>query len=152
PKLDLSNELYGWPQVIAAVREEARATGLSRDEQNAVVIVGPHWVICAQLEAALRGELPVGCDTPIPDDFDTWWPRARWRAADVVVWVHDARFGAPVLATHAPLRAREVQVRRDGRVVRTFKITVLARRALATSAFTPPPSPRDRPRGAARDL
>ncbi len=99
--------------------------------------MGPHWVICAQLEAALRGEWPVGCDTPVRDDFDGWWPRRVWRQADVIVWVSDARFepatGEPsyagILGTHAPLRTRELGVERGGRTVRTFTVTVLSRRA-----------------------
>jgi hypothetical protein len=88
-------------------------------------------VVCAQLEAALHGDPLVGCDTPIPDDFDGWLSRDRWRAADTIVWVTDARFGpAPDLPTHATLRSRQVRVQRAGRVVRTFTISVLTRRAL----------------------
>jgi hypothetical protein len=102
-------------------------------------VAGPHWVICAQLDAALRGEWPVGCDTPVRDDFDTWWPRAQWKEAEAIVWVSDARFEpwpdvpsyAPLLATYVPLRARDVRIDRAGRVVRVFTITVLARRARA---------------------
>jgi hypothetical protein len=131
PRLDLSNELVGWPEVIAAVREEARAASPEPGDPSSqdLAVVGPHWVICAQLEAALRGDLRVGCNTPIPDDFDTWWPRARWRAADLVVWVTDRRFGPPALATHDALRSREVRIERAGRTVRVFTITVLASRA-----------------------
>ena len=134
PRLDLGNELLGWPQAVAAVREEAAAVsvvGAPGVEATDLSVVGPHWVICAQLEAALRDDLRVGCDTPMTDDFDGWWPRARWRAADVVIWVDDGRFGPPALASHAPLRQREVRIERAGRPVRIFTITVLARRAQA---------------------
>jgi hypothetical protein len=133
-RLDLSNELYGWPEVVAAVREETRALsvgGPDDPEHEDLSLVGPHWVICAQLEAALRDELRVGCNTPIADDFDTWWPRARWRTADVIVWVSDARFGPPSLTSYAPQRQRLVRIERAGRTVRLFTITVLARRAQA---------------------
>lgn len=134
PRLDLSNELFGWPEVVAAVREEAVA--FTPDEPvgagpENLAVVGPHWVICAQLEAALRDELRVGCNTPILDDFDAWWPRARWRAADVVVWVSDGRFGPPALDSHRALRSREVRIERAGRTIRVFTITVLASRAQA---------------------
>ncbi|HEY8041153.1 MAG TPA: hypothetical protein VIF15_15205, partial [Polyangiaceae bacterium] len=139
PRLDLTNELYGWPRVIAAVREEALESWSPGAERGEVVVAGPHWVVCAQLEAALRGEWPVGCDTPVHDDFDTWWPRARWKEADAIVWVSDARFEpwpeipsyAPLLSTYVPLRSRDVRIDRDGRVVRVFTITVLVRRARA---------------------
>jgi hypothetical protein len=127
-RVDLANELYGWPDVASAVRLEAEA---GRTPVSDLVVVGPHWVVCAQLEAALRGDPPVGCDSPVPDDFDGWLPRDRWRAADTIVWVTDARFGPPPdLPTHAMLRSRQVRVRRAGRVVRTFTISVLTRRAL----------------------
>jgi hypothetical protein len=129
PRLDLANELYGWPDVMRVVREEERvATAIPGYERGDVAVVGPHWVICAQLEAALRGELPVGCDTPIRDDFDDWWPRDLWRRAYVVVWVTDTRFSAaPALPQHATLRTHEVRVERGGRIVRIFTVAVLVR-------------------------
>jgi len=131
-RLDLANELRGWPQAVHAVREEALAAWPPGSERGDVVVVGPHWVVCAQLEAALRGDVPVGCDTPVPDDFDAWWPRARWRHADTLLWVSDRRFGPPPeLPAYVPVRTREVPVERDGRTVRVFTITVLARRAQA---------------------
>jgi hypothetical protein len=130
-RVDISNELLGWPEAVAAVREEARAVDVPGAQRGDVVVVGPHWIVCAQLEAALRGELPVGCDTPVQDDFDAWWPRARWRDADVVVWVRDTRFQPPSLPAFSPLHEREVRVVRAGRTVRVFTITVLGRRASA---------------------
>jgi hypothetical protein len=129
-RFDLTNELYGWEPVVSAVRTEAFGEGAPRKSDT--VVVGPHWVICAQLDAALRGEVPVGCDTPIPDDFDVWLPRDRWRAADSIVWVTDTRFGPPPdLPTHAVVRTRHVHIRRGGREVRLFTVTVLERRAEA---------------------
>jgi hypothetical protein len=130
-RVDISNELYGWPAAVAAVREEAAAAWTPGSEHGDVVVAGPHWVICAQLDAALRGALPVGCDTPARDDFDAWLPRSRWHEADVVVWVDDGRFGPPSLPGHVPYRSRRTTVVRAGRVVRTFTITVFARRAAA---------------------
>jgi hypothetical protein len=130
--LDLANELYGWPEVLRAVREEALGEWAPGSERGDVVIAGPHWVICAQLDAALRGEVPVGCDTPERDDFDDWWPRTRWRRAEAVVWVSDARFGPPPsLPAHAVVRMRDIRIFRGGRLVRVFAVAVLARRAAA---------------------
>jgi hypothetical protein len=131
-RLDLSNELRGWPEVVAAVREEVLLAQGPAEAPDDVAVVGPHWVVCAQLEAALRGAVPVGCNTPVPDDFDRWWPRERWRTADSIVWVSDARFGpAPPFPSRALLRSRDVRVVRDGRVVRAFTVAVLTRRAPA---------------------
>jgi hypothetical protein len=144
-KLDITNELYGWPEVLGAVRSAvALAPAASFGD---VAVVGPHWVVCAQLEAGLRGDVAVGCNTPVPDDFDGWWPRARWRTASTIVWVSDARFGRPPpLPWHAPVRTIPVTIVRAGRVVRRFVITTLSRRA---SALGPPAS--GPPRGEARD-
>jgi hypothetical protein len=132
PRLDLANELYGWPQAVRAVREEALSSSTPGAARGEVSVVGPHWIVCAQIEAALRGEFAVGCDTPVRDDFDDWWPRARWKSADVIVWVTDARFGPPPsLPDYALQRLRHVTLERGGRAVRVFTIAVLARRQLA---------------------
>jgi hypothetical protein len=129
-RFDLANELYGWEPVVRAVRSEALPGPGPRP--SGVVVVGPHWVICAQLEAALRGDAPVGCDTPVPDDFDAWLPRERWRNADSIVWVTDTRFGPPPdLPAYGVVRTRHIHVRRGGKEVRLFTITVLERRAEA---------------------
>jgi hypothetical protein len=130
PRIDIANELYGWPDVVAAVRSvvsDTPSTGFGD-----VAVVGPHWVICGQLEAALQRQVPVGCNTSIPDDFDDWWPRRLWFQAHTIVWVSDARFGPPpLLPWHAPVGSRTVEIRRGGRVVRTFTITTLSRSARA---------------------
>jgi hypothetical protein len=131
PRLDLSNELFGWPEAVAAVRQEAADASAFETEGGRLAVVGPHWVICAQLEAALGRALPVGCATPVRDDFDDWWPRDRWRRAEILLWVHDGRFGPPALPSHVPLRTREVRIDRAGVTVRVFTITILARRAQA---------------------
>jgi hypothetical protein len=131
-RLDLANELVGWPDAVSAVLKESIAVWTPGSQRGSVAVVGPHWVVCAQLEAALRGELPVGCDTPVRDDFDDWWPRTRWRDADTIIWVTDDRFGPPPsLPSHALLRVQRVAIERGGRVARVFTIAVLSRRAQA---------------------
>jgi hypothetical protein len=131
-RLDLANELYGWQPVLRAVRRETLTPWGPGSPGRDIVVVGPHWVICGQLEAALRGEASVGCNTPVRDDFDAWLPRARWRSADTIVWVTDTRFGPPPdLPTHAVVRTSHVQIRRADVVVRVFTVTVLERRAEA---------------------
>jgi hypothetical protein len=132
PKLDITSELYGWPDVTQQVKNEITASRSSLGASDELAVVGPHWVLCAQLEASLEGEVRVGCNTPVPDDFDRWWPRERWRRAELVVWVTDARFGPPPeLPGHVLLRSREIPIRRSGRVIRVFTVAVLTRSALA---------------------
>jgi hypothetical protein len=131
-RVDIANELRGWPEAVHAVREEALAAFIPGSERGDLVVVGPHWVICAQLDAALGGEIAVGCDSPLRDDFDSWWPRARWRRAETILWVSDTRFGAPPsLPAFAAQRVREVPIARGARTVRLFTVTVLTRRAPA---------------------
>jgi hypothetical protein len=127
-RYDIANELYGWPEVSTVVRDVVAAQASPGLE--GVSVVGPHWVICAQLDADLRGDVHVGCDTPIRDDYDGWWPRAEWRRSEAIVWVTDDRFCAPPeLPLHALYSVRRVAVRRGGRVVRNFTISVFVRRA-----------------------
>jgi uncharacterized protein (DUF983 family) len=130
PKTDIANELHGWPQVIREVLRQTEAQSTPVTARGDVVVVGPHWVICAQLEAALKGDPPVGCDTPVRDDFDTWWPRDSWQHADAIIWVTDARFGPPPrLENYALLRTAQIRVMRGGRVARFFTVATLTSRS-----------------------
>jgi hypothetical protein len=133
PRFDIANELFGWPRVIDAVREEVTAETTPLTEFGDVAVVGPHWVICAQLEVGLRrrgADVPVGCETPTGDDYAEWWPRRRWTSADSIVWVSDGRFeNLPDLAAYRVDRARHIDIWRDGREARRFVILVLTRRA-----------------------
>lgn len=132
-RADLARELYGWPDVAAAVREESLALAAGDLEARDVVVVGPHWTLCAQLAAALEDRL-VGCATPVPDDFDGWLPRNRWRSAARVIYVTDDVFGGDgtrVLPSHAIVSERTVEVRRGTKVARRFRLVSLARRQLA---------------------
>ncbi len=134
PKLDITSELYGWPEALHVVDDEVEALQppSSSVPDGGLAVVAPHWVMCAQLEAGLGGRAPVGCNSPMTDDFDQWWPRSRWRNASVIIWVTDSRFGPPPsLARFAQVRSREVPIRRAGRVVRVFVVTILTRTALA---------------------
>ena len=132
---DITSELYGWPDALAEVRRvviESRAPG---SERRDLVVVGPHWVVCAQLEAALshyKGAPPVGCATPIRDDFDDWYARDKWQRAETLVFVTDTRFAfdAAAFPKHVEARREEVRVERGGRTARVFTIVVLARRTV----------------------
>ncbi|HQY63192.1 MAG: hypothetical protein IPF92_03660 [Myxococcales bacterium] len=123
PRFDIANELYGWPRALEAVAEAA---------EPGDVIVGPHWTICAQLHAGQRN--PVGCATPIRDDFDAWLPRAEWARAPRVLFVTDNRFSvnaSDVLPGYMRVQERHISIFRGGRRVRVFAITTLERSAHA---------------------
>ncbi len=132
PRFDIANELYGWPRAVQAVSQVVAAERARSDES--IVVIGPHWTICAQLHAALRDEVPVGCNTPVRDDFDGWLPRSNWRNADKLLLVTDNRYPEDARALF-PERAQtlslQVTVMRGGRVARVFTLTLLERRGAA---------------------
>jgi|GEM_PF-459189 len=134
PKADIASELYGWPQAAGAIRDQMALAATPFDpEGSEVVVIGPHWTVCAQLHAALPG-VRVGCATPIPDDFDRWLPRDTWRHADNVLFVTDNRFGgdgADQLPAHVRVSQSRVRTLRGGRTARVFDLYLYSRRQRA---------------------
>lgn len=129
-KADIASELYGWPTAIDSVREQMALAATPFDpEGREVVVVGPHWTVCAQLHAALAG-VRVGCATPIPDDFDRWLVRDAWRKSENVLFVTDARFpgdGAEQLPAHVRIAQSRVRIIRGGRTARVFDLYLYSR-------------------------
>ena len=58
PRVDGDDLAGGWPEVLVAVRQEVATASASSSGFGDVVVVGPHWVICAQLEAQLGDDPP----------------------------------------------------------------------------------------------
>lgn len=138
---DLRAELYGWDELHRAL-EAARAEVCAEDgcAEGEPTFVGPHWVICAQVEAGRSARrmapLPVGCGPPIGDDFDRFHPRRSWQKASVVLFVTDDRFTAAPLALlpgHVEHARREVPIVHNGAVLRVFRIVTLKRTTFAAT-------------------
>lgn len=130
-QIDIANELYGWPQATQAIREEIDPL---RNPHDSVVVLGPHWTVCAQLQAALGEGAHVGCASPSRDDFDDWLPRKTWQAADRILFVTDQRFPVDVekmFPAHARTSQTHVTTLRGGRIVRVFTLTMIERRGAA---------------------
>jgi hypothetical protein len=130
-RFDLANELYGWPAVVDGIRDMANAHRREAQDPHDLVVVGPHWVICAQVEARLRGELPVGCAGPFAADFAYWNPRARWDHAALLIYVRDARFpidGEILFPDRVRIDGRTLDQYRGGRLARSFTIEVWSTR------------------------
>lgn len=125
PKLDIANELHGWPTATAAIREQMASVATPYDpEGHDTVIVGPHWTVCAQIQASLP-HAHVGCATAMRDDFDDWLPRETWRRAHHVLFVTDNRFGgdgAGELPSHVRTGQSRVRILRGGRPARVFEL------------------------------
>jgi hypothetical protein len=130
-RVDLANELYGWPEAIDSIREIAKARRREAPDPLDLVVVGPHWVICAQIEARLGGELSVGCAGSEPADFAYWNPRARWAHAALLIYVTDARFpidGGALFPDRACVDSRRLDQYRGGKLARSFTFEVLSLR------------------------
>jgi hypothetical protein len=125
-RYDLANDLYAWEPAGALLEESVARAFL--EARTLPVVVGPHWIVCAQAHAKLELRVPVGCNTALRDDFDRWLPRKRWIHAPVVLYVHDSRFEVQPeleLPGRVATRQSEVEIVRGGRVVRTIWVTRL---------------------------
>ena len=120
-RLDIANELYGWPEVVRGVRDEiaAQAPAVRSDD---VAVVGPHWVICAQLEAALARRPRRLRHAAFPTTSTAGGRASVGARRTSIVWVSDARFGPPRRRCRCTRRCetRTVAIERGGRVVRTL--------------------------------
>jgi len=130
PRYDLANDLFAWRAGMPLVRR-ALVQSLAPDEPP-VVVVGPHWTVCAQLHADLPASVLVGCEGDIPDDFSRWLPQSTWEQAPVILYVTDDRFGGE---TDFPNRRADavwhVDVMRGGVPVRRIFVERLVAKANA---------------------
>ncbi|MBI2895250.1 MAG: glycosyltransferase family 39 protein [Deltaproteobacteria bacterium] len=108
PKVDIANELHGWPAVARAVRRARRPGDL---------VAAGHYTMCAQLEVSL-GDPNVRCMTGEVDDWDLWG-RGRLPDRAPTIFVSDERY--PTVPRGARL-VDVVRVRRGGREVRAFRL------------------------------
>src|SRR5690606_25860782 len=83
PRYDLTNDLYAWGPgrrlLTQAVDDVVARTG-----RLPAVVGSPHWMICAQAQVALGKRVGVGCNSPLPTDFERWTPTERWRDAPTI--------------------------------------------------------------------
>jgi hypothetical protein len=126
PRYDLTNDLHAWGPGRRLLEDSVEAA--MGDTHELPVIVGPHWTVCAQAQAAVGHRVPVGCNGPVRDDFDRWLPRSRWLAARTVLYVHDDRFAVDPgheLPQRQVTAVSKVGIRRGGRLIRTIHIARL---------------------------
>jgi hypothetical protein len=128
-RYDLANDLYAWQTGLALLHQS-----LDASPSPHVVVVGPHYSICAQLHAGLGPSVPVGCDAALRDDFADWLPRSTWQSAPVVLYVTDDRFGesGPDLPNRTVDGVWSAGVTRAGMVVRRIRVSRMVRRGVAT--------------------
>jgi len=128
PRYDLVNDLYAWRSGTPLVEQALQQV---RDaEIDTVTVVGPHWVVCAQVQAALGRTARVGCETPEGDDFQRILPRSAWERDAVLLYVTDDRFPVDLPARFPDRTVTGVSrasVRRGGVVVRTIRVIQLGR-------------------------
>jgi hypothetical protein len=142
-RYDLANDLFAWRPGMQVVRR-ALVQSLAPDEPP-VVVVGPHWTVCAQLHAELPASVLVGCDGEIPDDFTRWLPPSTWDQAPVILFVTDDRFGSETRLSHRRVDATwHVDVMRGGVPVRRIVVQRLVANADALLSPTIAPQSPDR--------
>ena len=131
-RLDLANELYGWPEVAADVRraieEERRPAHRAGGHRRRRPAVDGRRT--ASRAALARGR-PRRCVGPNAADFSTWHPPTRWARAELVVLVYDNRAPADcpsLFPDRALLTSHTHRIVRGGQVARVFTIEVLSRR------------------------
>lgn len=129
PRYDLTNDLYAWGPgkrlLNQAVDEVVQKTG-----RLPAVVGSPHWMICAQAQVALGKRLGVGCNSPLPTDFERWTPAERWRDAPTILLVQDSRYPIDLAADYpsrSMTRSWRTQILRGDLEVRTLTITQLDR-------------------------
>jgi hypothetical protein len=130
-KVDIANELFGWSKAAQHVTEIAQEADTELGMHLDTWVVGPSWMVCAQLQAAMP-EMHVGCATDERTDFDDWAPRTKWEHADVIVFVTDDRMPVEpekLIPTFHVGRTERITLIRGGRIVRTFRVSFLEKRA-----------------------
>lgn len=135
PRYDLTNDLRAWRVGLPLVEEELEDAG----DPDGVAVVGPHWVICAQLHAGLGAGIPVGCRTPAGDDFQRWYPESTWKDRATLLLVTDDRFpvdASSLFPDRELTRVRSARAYFGGVAVRTLRVSRLEARP---PGATPPP-------------
>ena len=130
-KVDIANELFGWSKTAQHVTEMAQEADSELGMRLDTWVVGPSWMVCAQLQAALP-DMHVGCATDERTDFDDWAPRPKWEHADVILFVTDDRMPIEpekLIPTFHVERTERIAIIRAGRIVRTFRVSFLGKRA-----------------------
>ncbi len=140
PRVDITNELFGWPQAVHTTQELMEEADAAAGVHLDTWVVGPSWMVCAQL-AANAPLAKIGCATDARSDFDDWAPRARWEHADAIIFVTDDRMPmdpAKIAPNFFVERTERVSVLRGGRIMRTFRLSLLQKRILARHVVAPP--------------
>ena len=145
-RYDLSNELYGWPQVAAAL--DLRLRKLDDGRPTAIAVAGCHYTTCAQLRFAAAGRFSVLCPSPRRDQFD-YFPGGDGAARHGIdlLYLRDERFpfSASELYRCATIQSYPpISIQRGGRIVRRFT-PELCRRFSGLGALSWPPAPPRRP-------
>jgi hypothetical protein len=138
PRYDLTNDLYTWQVALPLVEEEVMA---ARAQSRKPVVVGPHWMICAQVLAGLGPGVPVGCRTKTGDDFERWLPPSEWEKSPTILYVRDDRFPediARLFADRDIVDVRSTKLYRGGKATRTVQVYRLERTGLGHGGTSAP--------------
>jgi len=121
---DFFNEIPGWPEVRAAVTQEAAVLG------PATVVAGSQYALCAHVLTALDDRPPVYCPGPRRTQFDFLGLGRRDPPGSApVLYVHDDHYRDPpsaVLPDRACRAIRTLPVERKGVVMQRYHLWACA--------------------------
>jgi hypothetical protein len=118
PDRDFFNEMPGWPEVRAAVTQEAAALG------PATVVASCQYALCAHVLTALDDRPPVYCPGPRRTEFD-FLGRGDPPARAPVLYVHADNYHddpSAVLPDRACRAIRILPVEREGVVMQRYHL------------------------------
>jgi 4-amino-4-deoxy-L-arabinose transferase-like glycosyltransferase len=120
PRVDLANDMVGWPRVAEEVSRFAAAQPAGRPLYTAAA----HYTLCGQLAFATRDRPKVVCPSPRRDAFDLIPGRSAPPPGADLLFLSDDRFTAPP-SWPAPCEPpRWIEATKGGRVVRRFALTL----------------------------
>ncbi len=121
PKLDISNELYGWDE---AGNEMQR---LVSENRNLAFAASYHYTMCGQLEFALKGALPVYCANHRRDAFDFFTDSSMPPVGRDGLIVTDNRYDREPRELYQCKDMQDlsrIDIKRGSKTVRTFRFTI----------------------------
>lgn len=115
PKVDITNELYGWPALGELARRWVART-------QARFVMSYHYTMCSQLSHAVNDRIPTLCPTNRLDQFDFMTDERAFHG-ETGIFVGDNRYRRPpqeAVFCRKVTRLEELDVYRGGVWVRRF--------------------------------
>jgi len=122
PTHDLTNELYGWPEVAKAIDEQMQEL----QKTGKAVVVASRWAMASQVAFYTRDRYDVYSVNPHQEQHDLWNRGSLdGLAGRNALFVSDNRYAADLTNDYSFERVERlapIEIKRAGRVVRQFNL------------------------------